>query len=238
VENGVKTVFVSNRNFNRAAQLADKFRGVAVPFENFMKCAIEADIVITSTGAPHYIIRTWDVAHLMPKRQGRPIIFIDIAVPRDVEPEVSAMTGVTLYNIDDLEAVVESNIKGREQEAKVAEAIVADEMAELVVKFRYLSFRPAMARLTDKAEQMRQREVKRALTKLPDITPEERKIFENMSKMLVRKLLRDPMVRVNEAAGTEQEQFYVAAICNLFKLDAIGESRLSEKKTCYRHAQQ
>ncbi len=238
VENGVQTVFVSNRKFERAIQLADKFRGVAVPFEDFMKCAVQADIVITSTGAPHYIIRTWDAAHLMPRRQGRPIIFIDIAVPRDVEPEVAAIAGVTLYNIDDLEAVVESNMRGREQEARLAEDIIAAELAELVTKFRYLSFRPVMARLTDKAEKMRQREVKRALAKLPDITPEERKVLENMSKMLVRKLLRDPMVRINEAAGSEHEEFYLDAITSLFKLDAIGESRHSEKKTCYRYARQ
>lgn len=238
VSNGVKTVFVSNRNYSRAAELAERFRGVAVPFENFMKAASEADIVITSTGAPHYIIRSWDVAHLMPKRQGRPIILIDIAVPRDVEPEVAAINGVRLYNIDDLEAVVESNIKMRKQEAKAAEKIIDAELAELVAKFRYLSYQPTLAKLRDKAERMRRREMKRALAKLPDIPPEERKIMENMSKMIVRKLLRDPMVRMNEATGTDKEQFYLDAICGLFKLDSIEENTDSEEKACYRYARQ
>jgi glutamyl-tRNA reductase len=238
VANGVKTVFVSNRRYERAAELANKFHGVAVPFEDFMKSAAQADIVITSTGAPHYIIRAWDVAHLMPKRQGRPIIFIDIAVPRDVEPEVAAIQGASLYNIDDLEAVVESNVRVREQEAQLATIIIEAEQEELVAKFRYLSFRPTLALLTDKAERIRQREMKRALTKLPEITPEQRKIMENMSKMLVRKLLRDPMVRMNEAAGTDYEECYLNSIRNLFKLDTIGENTNSEKKTCYWYARQ
>lgn len=238
VTNGVKTVFVSNRRFERAELLADKFNGVAVPFENFMKCAADADIVITSTGAPHYIIRSWDVAHLMPKRQGKPIIFIDIAVPRDVEPEVAAINGVSLYNIDDLEAVIESNMRMREQEAIEAEKIISEELTELVNKFRYLSFRPIMARLRDKAEKIRQREMKRALAKLPDVTPEQRRIMENMSKMIVRKMLRDPMVRINEAAGTNKETFYLDALKGLFKLEAIGESKSHEKESRYRYARQ
>jgi glutamyl-tRNA reductase len=249
VASGVKTVFVSNRNFDRAQALADKFRGVAIPFENCMKCAVDADIVITSTGAPHYIIHSWDVAHLMPKRQGRPIFFIDIAVPRDIEPEVGAIAGVTLYNIDDLEAVVESNLRGREQEAKEAEHLIDEEMAGIIERFRYLSYRPTLARLTDKAERIRQREIKRALAKLPDITAEERRIFENMSKMIVRKLLRDPIIRLNETAGTDKEYYYQDALRKMFKLDIalemarerqdhLGEEQNSETKTCHRYARQ
>ncbi|MDR3566262.1 MAG: glutamyl-tRNA reductase [Negativicutes bacterium] len=238
VDCGVKTVFVSNRNYSRAAELADKFRGVAVPFEDFLKSAVEADIVITSTGAPHYIIRAWDVAHLMPKRQGRPLVFIDIAVPRDVEPEVEAIAGVRLFNIDDLEAVVESNMKERLVEAEAAEVLIEEELTEILAKFRYLAFRPTLANLTDKAERIRLREVKRALTKLPDATPEERRVLENMSKMLVRKLLRDPIININESAGTGKEHYYLDAVCQLFKLEEIGEIEHRERKTCRRYARQ
>lgn len=238
VSSGVRTVFVSNRRYERAVALAARFHGEAVPFESFLQRAVEADIVITSTGAPHYMIRAWEMAHIMPKRGGRPIVFIDIAVPRDVEPEVAAIQGVTLYNIDDLEAVVESNLRLRAQEAEAAEAIIAEEREELVAKFRYLSFRPVMVRLTDKAESIRQRELKRALTKLPDLPAEELKIMENMSRMIVRKLLRDPMMRLNEAAGSEQEEHYLEVIKELFKLEAIGEGKHSEAKAHYRYARQ
>lgn len=236
VDNGVKAVFVSNRNYERAVQLADKFHGTAVPFENFMDCAVNADIIITSTGAPHYIVRAWDIAHLMPRRQGRPVLFIDIAVPRDVEPEVEAIAGVSLYNIDALEAVVEANLQGRAQEARAAEAIVEEELAELVEKFRYLVFRPTLAGLTDKAEQMRQRELKRALAKLPGLPPEERKVMENMSRMLIRKLLRDPIVTITAVAGTGKEHYYLEAVRALFKLEEAGEVEDRGRKIGNRHA--
>lgn len=238
VDNGVQNVFVSNRSFERAGQLAEKFGGKAIPFENFMAYMRQADIVITSTGAPHYIVKTWETAQLMRRRKGRPILFIDIAVPRDVEPEVADISGVRLYNIDDLEAVVDSNVKVREQEAKQAEFIVKEEALELMNKFRYLSFRPVMALLTDKANRIRQRELKRAMSKLQDATPEERRIMENMSKMIVRKLLREPMIRINSAAGTGKEKYYMDIMSDLFKLDTIGESRKDERENHYRYARQ
>lgn len=238
VDNGVNTVFVSNRNYDRALQLADKFRGVAVPFEDFMKCAANADIVITSIGAPHYIVRAWDVAHLMPRRQGRPIVFIDIAVPRDVEPEVDAIAGASLYNIDALEAVVESNMRERAQEAEMADAIIEEELADVREKLRYLAFRPTLAGLSAKAERIRQRELKRAMAKLPDLSPEERKVMENMSRMLVRKLLRDPIVNINEAAGSGREAYYLDAVRTLFKLEETGEVENRGRKTCSRYARQ
>jgi glutamyl-tRNA reductase len=238
VDQGVETVFVSNRNYDRAAELAAKFHGVAIKTEHAMQCAVNTDIVITSTGAPHYIVKAWETQQLMKKRKGKPIIFIDIAVPRDVEPEVADVKGVSLYNIDDLEAVVDSNIKVREQEAALAGEIVAEEVGELVNKFRYLSFRPVMALLTDKAERTRQREVKRAMAKLPDITPEERRVMEQMSHMIIRKMLREPMIKINSAAGTGNEQYYIDAMRDLFKLDTIGENRKSEKKNSYRYARQ
>jgi len=239
VSSGVKTVFVSNRNYSRAATLAEKFRGVAVPFEDFLKSAVEADIIITSTGAPHYIVRAWDVAHLMPKRQNRPIVFIDIAVPRDVEPEVAAISGVQLYNIDSLEAVVESNLKERAQEARTAEKLIEEELAEILTKFRYLAFRSTLANLRDKAELIRLRELKRAFNKLPDITIEERRVMEGMSKMLVRKLLRDPIVKIHEAAGSGREHHYLDALCQLFNLEEIGEEEeYRDQKPYHRYTRQ
>jgi glutamyl-tRNA reductase len=236
VASGVKTVFVSNRNPSRAELLAEKFRGTAIPFEDFLKCAVHADIIITSTGAPHYIIRAWDVAHLMPKRQGRPLLFIDIAVPRDVEPEVETISGVQLFNIDALEAVVASNKRGRAKEARAAEGLIEKELAEILTRFRYLAFRPTLTGLTDKAEAIRQRELKRALNKLPEMAAEERKVMENLSKMLMRKLLRDPIINIHEAVGTAKEQYVRDAVCQLFKLDEMGEVKKRDKKTCNRYA--
>lgn len=238
VENGVKTVFVSNRNHSRAEELAQKFHGQAVPFKNFMKWAVQTDIIITSTGAPHYIVRAWDVAHIMPQRAGRPLIFIDIAVPRDVEPEVAAIAGVSLYNIDSLNAVVDSNRRERLREARKAEKILESEAKELIERFRYLSYQPVLSQIKDKAEAIRQREMKRALAKLPELRPEDRRIMENMSRMLVRKLLRDPVVCTNEAAARGEEEFCVQALTRLFKLNELGATTHCEVKNRCRHARQ
>lgn len=238
VENGVRTVFVSNRNQKRAEELARKFQGQAVPFEKFLKWALETDIIITSTGAPHYIVRALDVAHIMPQRSGRPLIFIDIAVPRDVEPEVAAIAGVSLYNIDNLNAVVDSNKRERQREARKAERILEKEAGELIARFRYLSYQPVLSRIKDKAEAIRLRELKRALAKLPDIRPEDRKVLENMSRMLVRKLLRDPVLCTNEAAARGEEDFCVEALTRLFKLNELGESTHCETNHHHRYARQ
>lgn len=218
-ENGVKPIFVSNRCFERAVQLAEKVHGVAVPFSEFLHCAQQVDIIITSTGAPHYIVTAAEAVRLMELRGGKPVVFIDIAVPRDVDPAVETIAGAVLYNIDDLESVVESNLHGREQEAKLAETIIEAELTDLLERFRYLSFRPTLVKLSEKAERIRRRELKRALVKLPDISAEQKRVLENMSRMLVRKLLRDPIIHIHEAAANGCEQPYLEAVNTLFKLE-------------------
>lgn len=236
VSNGVRTVFVSNRNHSRAEELANKFQGKAVPFEKFMKWASDIDIIITSTGAPHYIVRALDVAHIMPQRVGRPLIFIDIAVPRDVEPEVAAIAGVSLYNIDNLNAVVDSNQRNRLKEARKAEKILEAEAKDLIDRFRYLSYQPVLSQMKEKAEMIRQREMKRALAKLPDLSPEVRRAMENMSRMLVRKLLRDPAICTHEAAARGEEEACVQALTRLFKLNELGAPTHCGIKNNRRHA--
>ncbi|MBQ2245485.1 MAG: glutamyl-tRNA reductase [Selenomonadales bacterium] len=238
VANGVKTVFVSNRKYLRAAELAETFGGIAVPFEEFMQSAESADVIITSTGAPHYLVERWDVERLMAKRAHRPLIFIDIAVPRDVEPEVGEVPNVNLYNIDDLEAVVESNLQIRQQEAEEAESIIEEAMDEMIERFRYLEYRPVMALLSDKAERIRRREVKRAMAKLGGLSIDERRAVKHLSKMIVRKLLRDPMICLNEAALEGREDTLIDAISELFKLDTTGEGESREENSGDRYARQ
>jgi glutamyl-tRNA reductase len=175
----------------------------------------------------------------MTKRKSRQLFLIDIAVPRDVDPEVGEIKGVTLYNIDALEEVVDEHIEERRHEAKQAEKIVQEEVDSIMERFQYLSFRPLMARLSDRCERIRAREVKRASSKLPELTEEEWRQVEHMSRMIVRKILRMPMMKLNSAAGTENEQFYIDAMRALFKLDTIGETATSEERhNRYRYAQQ
>ena len=236
---GVKKIYVANRHKDKAQALAEYFGGEAVAFDRAFKEATDIDIVVTSTGAPHYVVKPCETQQLMTKRHGRPLVFIDIAVPRDVDPEVEEIKGVKLYNIDALEAVVDEHVEKRRHEARRAKKIVEEEIASLEDKFQYLSCRPLMALLSERCERIRCREVKRAASKLPDISKEEERAIEHMSKMIVRKILRTPMMKINASAGTEQEQFYIEAMRSLFKLDTIGEAGTSEERhDHYRYAQQ
>ncbi len=213
---GIKKIFVANHHLSRAEEMAAKIGGVAVAWEDALTSAAHVDIIITSTGAPHYVIKPWQTQQLMTRREGRGIFFIDIAVPRDVDPEVGKIKGVTLYNIDDLESVVEKNLQARQHEALLAKKIVAEDAAAVTERFKYLNFQPLMANLSERAEQMRRREVRKILSKLPDMTDDERKILEQMTRRIVRKLLRMPMMKLNASAGTDEENFYTQAVKALF----------------------
>ena len=191
----------------------------------------DMDIIITSTGAPHYVIRPREMAKAMAGRRqkndingikARPLILIDIAVPRDVDPEVGQLAGVDLFNIDDLESVVDENLQQRQQEAVAAREIVEEEVHNLLDRYQYLGMQPVMSRLRDKAELIRRTELKRAMRKLHDLPEEDVRIVENMTKMLVRKLLREPMSSLHDAIGTQQEQELKGAMENLFQLESIG----------------
>ena len=239
VAHGVRKIYVANRHIERAEQLAAEFGGEAVPFDGALKRAVDVDVIVTSTGAPHYVVKPWETRQLMTKRKGRPLFFIDIAVPRDVDPEVENIKGVTLYNIDALEAVVDEHKEERQQEAKLARAIVEEEVKSIEDKFQYLSFRPLMALLSERCERIRLREIRRASSKLPDLTKSERRQIEHMTRMIVRKILRMPMMKLNASAGTPQEAFYIEAMRALFKLDTIGEAATSEERhNRYRDAKQ
>ena len=215
LSHGLKKIFVANHHLSRAEEMALKIGGVAVAWEEALTSAAHVDIIITSTGAPHYVIKTWQTQQLMARREGRGIFFIDIAVPRDVDPEVGRIKGVTLYNIDDLESVVEKNLQARQREALLAEKIIAEDAAAVMERFKYLNFQPLMANLSERAEKMRQREVRKVLGKI-ELEDDERKILDQMTRRIVRKLLRMPMMKLNASAGTVDENFYTQAVKALY----------------------
>ena len=222
---GLKKIFVANHHLERAEDMASKIGGQAVAWEDAFTGAAHVDIIITSTGAPHYVVKPWQTQQLMTRRGGRGIFFIDIAVPRDVDPEVGKIKGVTLYNIDDLESVVEKNLQARQREALLAKKIVAEDAAAVMERFKYLKFQPLMANLSERAEQMRQRELKKILSKLPNLTNDEQKILEQMTRRIVRKLLRMPMMKLNASAGTDAENFYTQAVKALFTEEATSNAQ-------------
>ncbi len=236
---GIKQIYVANRSFDKAAALAKEIAGVAIPLKDVLSVAKDVDVIVTSTGAPHYVIRPWETRKLMAKRKGQPLFLIDIAVPRDVDPEVGEIQGVTLYNIDALESVVDDHVKDREKEAKIAEKMVAKEVNYIVKRLKYLTFRPLMAELTERAEQIREREVKRALSKFGEMSEQDLKQLNQMTKMIVRKLLRLPMMELNASAGTKNQDFYINAMRSLFRLERMGKmGEDAFERDNYRYAEQ
>ena len=219
---------VTNRHPKRAEELARKFDGTTLPFHEAVASAEDVDVFITATGATQYVVKAWDVRNLMMKRNNKPLVVIDIAVPCDVEPEVGNIKNVTLCNIDALQEIVENNIKFREAEAERAAIIIEEEIESILDRFIYLGTRPVMVSLSEKAEQIRQRELRRAMGKLPDLKEEERRVIEHMTHMLVRKMLREPMTYLHEHAGTEKESAGKSAVETLFSLDT-GKGKAVER---------
>ena len=220
LSHGVKKIFVANHHLERAIDMASRIGGQAVAWEDALTEAAHVDIIITSTGAPHYVIKPWQTQQLMARRQGRGILFIDIAVPRDVDPEIVNIKGVTLYNIDDLESVVEKNLHSRQREALIAKKIVAEDASAVMERFKYLKFQPLMANFSERAEKIREREIRRVAGKLSALNDDERKIIDRMTRRIVRKLLRLPMMNLNASVGTDSEAFYAQAMLALFTEEA------------------
>ena len=216
ISHGIEKIFIANHHIERAEELAEKIGGEAVEWSKALDKAVDVDVIVTSTGAPHYVVKSAQTQQLMQRRNNRKLFIIDIAVPRDVEPEVADIDGVTLYNIDDLEAVVDEHITQRQEEAKLAKKIIDENVTALVDRFKYLSFQPLMASLSDRAEQVRLHEMHRAASKLPNLTTEEQRVIDNMTRVIVRKILRMPMMNLNSSAGTNEEKFYTEAMKALF----------------------
>lgn len=230
LDKGAQTICVSNRHYERAQDLADKFHGTAIPYRAMFEHAADADIIITSTGAPHYVLTAENLGPLLPKRNGRPLILIDIAVPRDVDPRLADVDGVTIYNIDDLEGVVDTNKNFREKEAHVAEQIISEEIGALKERLRYYTMRPVMVQLHDKMNFLRQKVLKKAFIKMPELTDHEKRIIDLMTQRLEHKFLREPMKAMNAVAGTAEEERYKKMMCDLFLLNETGEEFGDESK--------
>jgi len=219
VSDGVRTVLVSNRNYQRAVELAERFQGRAVRFEDAKEELLHADIVISSTGAPHFILHRTEVQDLIRKRRNRPLFIIDIAVPRDIDPEVNQIDNVYLYDIDDLEAVAAANKREREREAERAEAIIDKEVLAFSFWLRSLDVVPTIVSLRKKVEEIRQGELERHNSKLASLSPEQREVVSALTTAIVNKILHYPLTELKRCATLKNGHFYVEALRRLFKLE-------------------
>ncbi len=219
VSNGASPILVTNRTFKRAKELAEKFCGIAIPFEEKFEKMSEADIVISSTGAPSYIITRDDALNVMRARRFKPIFFIDIAVPRDVEPGIGEIENVFLYDIDDLKAVVDESLRERKQEAEKGEEIVREEVEKFMSWLGSLDVVPTIKELREKMESIREMELSKALSRLSKLDDREKEVVKALASGIINKVLHTPIVKLKEKANEKDVYECVDTIRHLFELD-------------------
>ncbi|MCX5879994.1 MAG: glutamyl-tRNA reductase [Deltaproteobacteria bacterium] len=237
---GVSAITVANRTFQKAVEVAQVFKGVPVSFEEIEAQLLEADIVISSTAAPGYVITHDQVKGSMKKRRNRPLFFIDIAVPRDVEPEVNDLENVYAYDIDDLKGIIQVNRGQREEEAIKAERIVEEEVIKFEQWLKTLEVVPTIVSLKEKAETIRQAELKKSLSSLGELSPSQMKSLEALTLSITEKILNDPILFLKKKADRPLGKSYLDTARRLFCLDRENgdevehgseqDDRTSEKK--------
>ncbi len=219
-QNGVGRLMVTTRRSGLAVEIAKQLKGVALPFEDMPSALAEADVVISATSASTTIISATQVAAAVAARPERPLVIVDIAVPRDVDASARNVPGVHLFDIDDLEAAAEANLEARRREVSAVEAIVDDEQGRFLTWLGSRSVEPTIAALRQRSEQIRAAELERTLSRLPNLSDAERQRVDAMSKALVNRVLHNPVTYLREA-GSEQD---LEAIRNLFELDDSSEA--------------
>jgi len=219
VRAGVKRVLVTNRTWERAMELAERFHGEAIPFSELSNALLRADIVISSTGSPDFVVTRKEVFKIIRKRKHSPLFIIDIAVPRDIDPQVHTIDNVYLYDIDDLQDVAEANIKDRQHEARRAEEIVATEVEKFCNWYQSLEVIPTIVSLQEKVEEMREKELDKTLSALPELSDKERRAMEVLSEAIVKKILHGPITLLKRTSRNSEGESYVDAVKKLFKLD-------------------
>ncbi|HET6498345.1 MAG TPA: glutamyl-tRNA reductase [Coriobacteriia bacterium] len=219
VSNGVKTVLVANRTYERAEELACRFCGEAIRYDQLFERMRGADIVISSTAATEYVLTKAQVAEALRGRKGNPLFLIDIAVPRDIDPAVNDLDDVFLYDIDDLNGVVESNLEERVREARRAEAIIAEEMSSFERWLESMEVVPTVAAIRAKAEQVRSAELEKALKRLGSLSEKELRTVDALTSSIVNKMLHGPTARLKMIAGEKDGYSYIEAARYLYGLD-------------------
>jgi len=216
---GVKTVYVASRTYERAANLARTLNGSALDFETFKNELYRADIVITSTAAPNFVINKEMVEKAIHERKNRPIFFIDIAVPRDIEPSVNDLENVYLYDIDDLQGVVAANMKEREKEAENAISLIQYEVAKFNNWIESLDAVPTIIEIRKNAEIIRREEIEKTLKKVPHLSEDDKQIIRQMSGSIINKILHKPTIKLKQKIQSQDGHIYLKAIRHLFHLD-------------------
>ncbi|MFH1026069.1 MAG: glutamyl-tRNA reductase [Nitrospirota bacterium] len=217
IGNGVKEVLVSNRTFDRACDLAKEFHGRPVKFDEFILEMVRTDIMICSTGAPHYILTKSQMQKVMKERKQRQVFIIDISVPRNIDPAINDLENVYLYNVDDLQGVVATNMFERQKEAEKAERIIAEELETFLKWQASLDSVPTIIALREKAEEIRKEELDKLFNKIQDMGEKEKEAIEYMATAIMNKLIHPPTAALK--GDVENKEMLVAAIRRLYGIN-------------------
>lgn len=225
VAQGAGAILVSNRTQERARRMAEDFNGRVIPFEQLHDAASDADIIISSTGAPHPIFRPEHGHAFLHRRKNRPMFFIDIAVPRDVDPEMNKLDGIFVYDIDDLQQVAAAHMEERNRQAVDAEMVIAAEVERFHQRQRTVNVAPAIVALQRRAEEIRVAEIERIHARLGTLTPEQLAAIETLTRGLVNKFLHPPMQALKQAAR-EGDSVKLEAVCEEWSVSTAVQSEL------------
>jgi glutamyl-tRNA reductase len=222
VQQGAGAILVTNRTLERARKMAEGFSGQVIPFEQLHEAASQADIVISSTGAPHPIFCREHGQVFLQRRRNRPMFFIDIAVPRDVDPLMGKLEGIFVYDIDDLQAIAAAHLSERSREAADAEALISAEVERFHQRQLTVNAAPAIVALQQQAEEIRQTELKRVQARLGSLSAEQIAAVEALTRGLVNKFLHPPMQALKQAAR-ENDAARLEALCESWSLNAATD---------------
>ena len=225
---GVRRMMVANRTLERAMELAGRFKAETVAFDRFLEELKVTDIVVSSTGAQEPIIRYQDVRSRMRERRNKPLFFIDIAVPRDIDPRVNEIDNVYVYDIDDLQGVIDLNREERLNQAQMAEHIINEETIKFKNWMNSLSAVPTIVSVREKAETIRRNEIRKTFSQLPDLSDREKEAIEILTESIIKKFLHDPIVFLKKKAQRDAQAVYMDFTQQLFNL-----TEGSGVDTCY-----
>jgi glutamyl-tRNA reductase len=213
---GANSVFVTNRTYDRAVQLARALNGEAIRFDQIFQHLSRADIVISSTGSPHFLVRKPQVERLLDARKNRPIFFVDIAVPRDVDPTVNELDNAFVYDIDDLQQVVDANKEQREREAAWGEEIVVQEAQKMMRRLASRDIGPTIVAIEQRLNLIRNEELARFGGRLNTLTPLQREAVDGLTRAILNKILHGPIRELKSEAGNPEHGALVQLIRRMF----------------------
>lgn len=212
-------LYITNRTEEKAIELAKKLNGEVIPYPNFEQWLADADIVLTSTNSPEYLIKLPAIQEAIRKRKNQPMFLIDLAVPRDIAPEINHLSNVFLYDIDDLGDVVAANRQERSREAESAFKIIQQEAQNFKKTLKQFELVPTLSSLSKKFENICEFELQKSLQKLPNLSTEEKAVIAQMAHSIVKKVLHDPMVTLKEESPNSDSIDYQVLVRKLFRLD-------------------